>query len=101
VALAELERELGLELQPGRSYRVRVGYMTRNEAHGVCVVQAREGFKGQANVKLAHTGEAWRTADVTFVRQEDVPVRLVIDNMSVGEGNTLLIRSVEVIELPE
>ena len=52
-------------------------------------------------MKLANTGGAWRTGEVTFVRQEGVPVRLVIDNTSVGEGNTLLIRSVEVVELPE
>ena len=67
---------------------------------GVCVVQAREGFKGQASLKLTNTAGAWRTDGVTFVRQEGVPVRLVIDNTSVGEGNTLLIRSVEVLELP-
>jgi serine/threonine protein kinase len=97
----ELERELGLNLQPGRSYRVRVGYLTRNEAQGVCVVQAREGFKGQATLKLGNTAGAWRTDAVTFARQEGVPVRLVIDNTSVGEGNTLLIRSLEVVEVAE
>jgi hypothetical protein len=97
----ELERELGLDLRPGRSYRVRVGYTTHNEAHGVCVVQAREGFKAQTSVKLANTGGAWQTAGATFVRQDGVPVRLVIDNTSVGEGNTLFLRSVELVELTE
>ena len=94
-----INRYSGLDLRPGRTYQVRVGYMTRNEAHGVCVVQAREGFKAQASMKLTDSGGGWKTATASFVRQDGVPVRLVIDNTSVGEGNTLFIRSVELVEL--
>jgi len=94
----ELEKDMGLSLRPGTRYQVRVGYLTRNEAQGICVVQGKE-FKWAASVKLTDSGEAWRTVTASFVRQDGAPVRLVIDNTSVGEGNTLFIRSVELVEL--
>jgi hypothetical protein len=51
---------------------------------------------------LGPSGDAWKTATFSFVRppaEDKVEVRMVIDNTTVGEGNTLWVRSVEVVEL--
>jgi hypothetical protein len=95
----ELEKGLGLSLEAGKSYRVKVEYMTRNEAAGSFTVGTLE-YKRVTSADMRNTGGAWRTATATFAREEDVPVRLTIDNTTVGEGNTLLFRSVEITEVP-
>jgi hypothetical protein len=95
----ELEKAIGLSLEAGKTYRVKVEYLTRNEAAGHFTVGTLE-YKSVASAPLKNTGEAWRTAEATFTREEDVPVRLTVDNMTVGEGNTLLFRSVELTEVP-
>jgi hypothetical protein len=93
----ELERELGLSLRPGATYRVRVSYLTRNEAAGALVVQTLGEYKGVGSARLDN-GPGWRTATVSFERK-DAAVRLTIDNNAVGEGNVLYFRSVELLEL--
>jgi serine/threonine protein kinase len=94
----ELEQGVGLTLQPGRAYLARIVYSTANEATGHANVQNYQ-YQGQASAGLPNTGGAWRTAAISFVRPDDMPLRLTIDNTSVGEGNTLFIRSVELVEL--
>lgn len=94
----ELEQDLKLDLKPGKAYRVKVEYTTRNEAHGGFTVQTTE-FKNVGGVALPNTAGQWKTATASFVRPENIAVRLTIDNNSVGEGNTLHIRSVELVEL--
>jgi serine/threonine protein kinase len=98
----ELEQELKLSLQPGKAYRVKIGYSTANEATGVVYLQTCQDFKIFASRNLPQTNGQWKTASVSFVRppaHERVPVRMVIENTSVGEGKTLSIRSVQLVEL--
>lgn len=97
-----LEEGAGVALAPGKSYRVKVTYRTTNEAHGAISVQSTPGFKGVASAPLAASPNQWRVGTADFVRPsaaDNVKIRFTIDNRSVGEGNTLWVRSVEVVEL--
>jgi hypothetical protein len=97
-----LEGAIGARLEPGKAYRVAVDYATKNEAAGVVNVQVTPGFKGLASARLPNTGGKWKTAVVNFTRPpaaDRVEVRFTIDNESVGEGNALCVRAVEVAEL--
>ncbi len=97
-----LETEMNVTLQPGKAYRVKVGYRTANDATGNVMVQVTPGYKSIGSAQLSNTADQWKTATVSFVRPpgaDKVDVRMVIDNTSVGEGNTLWIRSVEIVEL--
>jgi hypothetical protein len=91
-----------LPLEPGKPYRVKIGYMTKNEAAAHSTVHVVPGFKGIGNIKLANTGGKWATAAVSFTRPpaaDNVEVRLTIDNDTFGEGNTVWIRSLDILEL--
>jgi serine/threonine protein kinase len=97
-----LEGGMKLALQPGKAYRVKVGYMTRNDATGTATVHVVPGFKGIGSRTLPNTDGKWTTSAVSFIRpaaEESVEVRMVIDNTSVGEGNTVWVRSLEIVEL--
>ena len=94
----ELEKDLKLALAVGKVYRVKVSYRTMADAAGTMTVQSTD-FKGVAHAKLPNAAGAWKSAAMSFERQEGLPVRLTIDNGSVGEGNVLFFRSVEVVEL--
>ena len=99
-----LEQEMKLPLKPGKAYRVKIGYMTKNDANGVSIVQVTPGYKAIATAQLPTTGGQWKTATAAFLRpptEENVEVRMVIDNSSVGEGNTVWVRSLEIVELTE
>ena len=96
----DLEGKLGVPLAPGTAYRVTVGYMTKNDATGAVAVQTTE-YKPVATAKLTNTAGGWKTASVAFQREDDVPVRITLDNRSVGEGNTIYFRSITVAELVE
>ena len=94
----ELEKEIKLDLKPGKAYRVTVGYATRNEARGNVAIQTTE-YKTVGGVGLPNTAGQWKTAAAVFTRPEGNALRLTIDNISVGEGNAVLVWSVEVVEL--
>ncbi|MBN9118353.1 MAG: serine/threonine protein kinase [Planctomycetes bacterium] len=96
------EGGMKLPLQPGKGYRVKVGYRTANDAAGAATVHVVPGYKGIGTAKLTNTAVRWKVAVVSFVRppaEDKVDVRMVIDNNSVGEGNTVWVRSLEVVEL--
>jgi serine/threonine protein kinase len=98
----QLEGEMKLPLQPGKAYRVKVGYSTANEAAGAVHIQTTPGYRNIASVFLPRTDDKWKWASLSFIRppaQEGVEVRMVIDNTTVGEGNTLSIRSLQLVEL--
>lgn len=98
----ELESEMKLPLQPGKAYRVKIGYRTANDGIGAAHVQVTPGYKTIATTLLPGTGGRWKNASVLFVRppaSDNVQVRFVIDNTWTGENNTLSIRSVQIVEL--
>ena len=89
----------GGTLIAGKSYKVRAVYRTANDATGTIAVQGPgPDYKRAGSENLGDTAGKWKTVEFTFVRGGD-PLALVIDNTSVGEGNTLYVRAVEVIEL--
>jgi hypothetical protein len=98
----QLEGDMGLPLAPDKAYRVKVGYMTSNDATGNTAIQVTPGYRGIVSQALTNTSGKWATATMSFFRpsaSENVEVRMIIDNTSVGEGNNLWIRSVEIVEL--
>jgi serine/threonine protein kinase len=98
----QLEGELKVVLKPGKQYRVKVGYLSQNDANGGVIIQTTPGYKALASAPLANSDGKWAQGGLTFTRpaeEEHVEVRLVIDNNTVGEGNALCIRSIEIVEL--
>jgi hypothetical protein len=96
----ELERETDLRLTPGKAYRVTVEYSTRNDAAGDLTVQAPDvSFQSVLQIPLPGSDGKWKTASGEFVRRDGELVRLNLANFSVGEGNTLYVRSITVAEL--
>jgi serine/threonine protein kinase len=88
----------GASGQPGRSYRVKISYLARNEAAGQAILQS--GSTIHATASLRNSDEKWRTAILDLASPAvGTDLRLVVENTTVGEGNTLCIRSVEVVEV--
>lgn len=97
-----LESRMKLPLEPSKYYKVKITYMTHNDARGQAVVHVVPGYKFIGRVSLSNSQNRWQTATLVFQRppsSDNVQVRMVIDNLSVGEGNTLWIRDVEIVEL--
>ncbi|HSQ55987.1 MAG TPA: hypothetical protein VLM40_09580, partial [Gemmata sp.] len=97
-----LETGMNLPLKPGKAYREKISYQTRNEATGHASVHVVPGFTGISTRDMPNTDGKWANIAVSFIRppaSDNVEVRMVIDNTSVGEGNTLWFRSVEIVEL--
>ena len=97
-----LEGGMKLPLQPGKVYRVKIGYQTKNDAAGNLPILVVPGYSRIAGAALPNTDGKWAAAAASFTRPpaaEQVEVRLTIENSSVGEGNTLWVRSLEVVEL--
>jgi serine/threonine-protein kinase len=98
----DLESRIKLPLEPGKHYKVKITYMTHNDSRGQAIVHVVPGYQGIASVRLEDSQNRWRTASLIFRRPpatDNVQVRMVIDNTTVGEGNTLWIREVEIVEL--
>ncbi len=97
-----LEGAFKLALEPGKAYRAKVTYLTKNDAIGVGTIRAFPDYKPFATAKLDNSNGKWATAGVSFIRPpntEPNEIQLVVANDVVGEGNTLWIRSIEVVEL--
>ena len=97
-----LEGSQKVSLRPGQAYRLKVGYRTTGEGAGNATVHVTPGYKGIGTAKLLPTVNQWKTATATFVRApaaDKVEVRMVVENDTVGEGNVLWIRSIEIVEL--
>src|SRR5262249_29613943 len=92
---------LGVPLRPGREYRLRLEYRTTNEAEGKLYVRNPRGgdFPSIAEGDLSGTGGQWRAIEVTFRRPADGKLDAILDNTTVGEGNTLYFRSLEIFEV--
>jgi eukaryotic-like serine/threonine-protein kinase len=96
----DLEREMNLRLSPGKVYRVAVDYTTQNNTTGALMVQSPDAdFRSILRIPLSATAGMWKTASGEFKRKDGESVRLNLENLSVGEGNILYIRSIGVTEL--
>jgi serine/threonine protein kinase len=92
---------LSVSLRPGQEYRLRLEYQTTNEAEGKLFVRNPKGgdFPSIAEGQLSATGGLWRTIEVTFRRPADGKLDAILDNTTVGEGNALYFRSLELFEV--
>jgi serine/threonine protein kinase len=90
-----------LSLRPGQQYRLRMEYRTTNEAEGkIFIRNAKNGdFPSIAEGQLSGTGGQWRTIEVPFRRPADGKLDAILDNTTVGEGNALYFRSLEILEV--
>ena len=92
--------ELG-ELTPDKTYRVRVEYLTQNDAIGkIDIRKPQENYIEFGGVELASTGGKWKTTTFDFTAPAaGTKLDLRSYNLSIGEGNRLMIRKMEVIEV--
>ena len=99
--LFQFDEGLNLPLRPGENYRIRLEYRTMNDAEGRADIRNPKGgdFSSIATGRLESTDGKWKTVDVAFRRPVDGKIDICIINNSVGEGNVLSIRSVEVFEV--
>src|SRR5262245_36108379 len=97
-----LERGMKLPLQPGKAYRVKVSYRTENDASGSMTVQIVPGYTRHTSANLPASNTQWKAVAMSFIRppeEDNVELRMVIDNFALGEGNTIWVRSLEIVEL--
>ena len=89
------------ELTPDKIYRVRVEYLTQNDAVGkVAIRKPKENYVEFGGVELASTDGKWKTVTFDFTAPTaGTKLDLRSFNGSVGEGNRLLIRKIELIEM--
>jgi serine/threonine protein kinase len=99
--LFQFDDGLNVPLRAGEEYRVRVEYRTMNDAEGRMQVRnPKDGtYPAIGATRLDKTDGRWRTAEVTFRRPADGKVDVCVENLAVGEGNTLSVRSLEVFEV--
>jgi hypothetical protein len=93
----QFEDGLGAVLKPGTPYAVWVEYKTTNEAAGEVLVRTPD-YNPVAKAVLAGTNGQWKWAKVAFTRGADAKLHAVIENTSIGEGNTVWVRKFEVRE---
>jgi hypothetical protein len=95
----ELEKADGLALkfEPGQILKLRVVYRTAGKGRGSMSFQTND-YKNFGSTSLGSSNTEWRTAELVAVRP-DKPTRCIIDATEPGEGNTLFIRSITLIDL--
>ena len=91
-------RDLG-NLMPSRTYRVRLEYLTQNDAVGRVSVRKPGGSYTPINeIDLTSTGGKWKTATFDFVAPAGIKLDMQISSQTVGEGNRLTVHKVEILE---
>jgi hypothetical protein len=87
-------------LQSEASYKVRLEYRTTNEAEGrMWVRNPKENeYPSLADVALPESTAQWRWIEITFRRPADGKIDLCVVNNTVGEGNTVYVRRVEILD---
>ena len=68
-------------------------------ASGGRLVLVPRDYPSIAEGPLAATGGLWRAVEVTFRRPADGKIDAILDNTTVGEGNALYFRSLEIFEV--
>jgi hypothetical protein len=99
--LFQFDDGLTAAVRPGGEYRVRLEYRTTNDAEGRVHVRNPTGgeFPSIAEARLGGTDGKWRWAETTFRRPADGKIDLCVVNATIGEGNTLSVRGLEVLEI--
>ena len=68
---------------------------------GMKVIAREPGpsYRAVGEAPLTRGGSGWKAAEATFRRPEGKAVELCIENTSVGEGNTVWVRKIEIAEV--
>ena len=87
------------DLMPSRMYRIRLEYLTQNDAVGrVSVRKPSENYTTVNDFELASTGGKWKTATFDIVALAGIKLDMQISSQTVGEGNRLAVHKVEILE---
>ncbi len=86
----------GAPVDRDREYVARVQYRTANDARGEMAIRG-PNYAAFARADLPPTDGRWRTVEVRFRRPAAPELDAVVENKSVGEGNTLSVRKFEVL----
>ena len=86
-----------VSLKAGKRYVLRVQYRTTNDAAGSIQVRTAE-YQTAGRADLPASGGGWRWADLPFGRGDGQKLHAVVENGSVGEGNTIWLRAAELYE---
>ncbi|MBY0455850.1 MAG: hypothetical protein K2V38_00785, partial [Gemmataceae bacterium] len=87
-------------LVPGKRYHARAEYRTRGDGFGQLTVRnPKDGDYPTISAKLLDlTNGEWKSSFVTFVAPATGGTDLIIENLTVGAGNTVFVRALEVFE---
>jgi serine/threonine protein kinase len=84
-------------MKPGKVYLARIEYCTRNDAYGDFSIQSDPNHNRIVIKKLEPTNGKWAALEVPF-EVGSTNLNAICENLSVGEGNTLFIRKMEILE---
>ncbi len=86
-------------LDRAAKYVARLEYRADNDAAGALTFRSAEGeYKVFNALDLPGTGGAWKTLELPLDVPPAGPLQLLVENTTVGEGNLLLFRRLEVVE---
>jgi hypothetical protein len=94
----DFERGLGLTLQNGRTYRLRVEYRTAAVGRGTLRVQETGEFRTLAATDLGPSTQSWRSVELSFRKVPGLVLRGVVTNASIGAENTIFVRSIQLLD---
>ncbi len=95
-----LSEVAGDKLRDGVRYRLTVEYRTANDAVGTLSVRKpKDNYKTFASTPLPSTGGEWKKARLDLTTPSGAPIDAVVENTTVGEGNTLSVAKIEVTEV--
>ncbi|QEL13818.1 serine/threonine-protein kinase [Limnoglobus roseus] len=96
VNLSELAPDKLIE---GKKFRLKIEYRTMNDAEGNLFVRRQKNdYKPFGGAKFVGTNGEWKTVTVDFTTPADA-MDMVAENTTVGEGNSLSVAKIELIEL--
>jgi hypothetical protein len=95
--MVQLEFEMGIKLQTGKAYRVIVDYRTKNEGKGELIFQS-DNYSVLRSVPLSDTAGQWNRFELPFTRENGKPIRVGINSLGAGEGNSVSIRRLVIVE---
>lgn len=88
------------KIEGGKRYRLTVEYLTMNDANGqVFVRRPKDNFQSFAHADVVSTNGEWKTLTIDFTAPTGTPTDMVMENKTVGEGNSISVAKVEVVEL--
>jgi hypothetical protein len=84
----------------GKRYQIAIEYLTVNDAvASMSVRKPKEKFARMVQKELPGTAGEWKRATLDFTAPVGTPVDFVVENLTIGAGNTVHVASVELYEV--